>query len=101
VYVETLTASITPGIAVSIIQTAESSSLTPNERELHVLGPQYPTHMAKTGLPIALDIVVLKNIYILTAMEVLYGLSSDHLPVLLDLGDEKELLRTYTRTFTD
>jgi hypothetical protein len=29
------------------------------------------------------------------------SLSSGHLPILLDLGDEEGLLRTYTRTFTD
>jgi hypothetical protein len=48
------------------------------EGGLRVLGPQLPTHMTrKTGTMDVLDIAVLKNICLPTAIEALNELSSD------------------------
>jgi hypothetical protein len=100
-YAETLIASLPPGNnRINNLNGRVLKSYT-DERGLRVLGLQYPTHMAKTGVSDILDITALKNIHISTTMKALYKPLSDHLEILLNLGDEKGLLRTYTRTFRE
>jgi hypothetical protein len=47
------------------------------------------------------DIAIIKDIRLSTAIEVLHELFSDHLPVILDLEDEKGTPRAIIRIFTD
>jgi hypothetical protein len=72
-----------------------------DEHGLCILGPQQPTHLATTGTMDVLDIAILKDIRLTTAIEALHELSSDHLPVILELGDEKDTPKTITRFFTN
>jgi hypothetical protein len=45
------------------------------------------------------DIAILKDIRLSMGIEALHELSSEHFPVILDLGDEKSTSKTITRIF--
>lgn len=55
--------------------------------ELTVDGPDEPTHHTPNARPDVLDIVVMKNVTMTHQLNVLSELSSDHNPVLLQIGD--------------
>ncbi|KAJ3626874.1 hypothetical protein Zmor_004219 [Zophobas morio] len=88
-----------PGTTLSVTQTAESLNLTPTcaATRLRITVPNSQNEDEVIRLT---RFGRLENIHIM-ATKTLYELTPDQLQNLLNLGDEKELLRTYTRTFTD
>ncbi|KAJ3628731.1 hypothetical protein Zmor_003878 [Zophobas morio] len=71
-----------------------------NEHGLCVLGPSNQ-HLATTGKMGVLDIAILKDILLSTATEALHEQSSDHPPVILELGTEKDSPKTSIHIFID
>jgi hypothetical protein len=59
------------------------------EQGLCIPGPQQPTYLATTGTMDVLDIAILKDIGLTMTIEALHELSSDYLPVILELGERR------------
>ena len=71
------------------------------ELDFNIRVPDEPTHCG-TGRPDKLDLFLLKNVQKASMVRVIHELSSDHLPVVLEVGDihHKPHYRR-TKTFTD
>lgn len=68
----------------------------------HILPPEEHTHISGRGLPDILDIFVIKNSVQVSQPIVVCDLSSDHLPVLLEVGNPLERGRAFvSRTKTN
>ncbi|XP_063932370.1 uncharacterized protein LOC135144295 [Zophobas morio] len=65
------------------------------------LGPQRLTHSATTGTMDVLNITLLEDVRLTMGIEVLHVLSSDHLPIILEMGDEKNTLKLISLPFTN
>jgi hypothetical protein len=69
---------------------------------MHIRPPNNQKHLAATGTMDVLDIAILKDIRgLTTAIEALHQLSSGHLRIILELGDEKDTAKTTTRFFSN
>jgi hypothetical protein len=77
------------GTAESIFRMAHTLEGYTDDYRLCILGPRQLTHLATTGSLGALDITILKDIHLTIAIDALHKLPSDHLLVVVELGDEK------------
>lgn len=72
------------------------------KEHLDIFGPEEPTYFSNQGYrPDVLDIAVSRRITSTTEISTLHELSSDHNPIIIDIGDDASQLPSPTHKITD
>jgi Reverse transcriptase (RNA-dependent DNA polymerase)/Endonuclease-reverse transcriptase len=70
------------------------------KKDIRILFPDSPTYFPPKGIPSILDLAVVKGCVSMTQPETIHSLSSDHLPIIFEIGGTIEVNNKTYRDFS-